>query len=317
MKPTIRLVRPWGPRELDLPEAFLSTEIPADHADALVCEWAPSEELLRFSGPAAWYNCEPWTHPRMGIHAHPDQRAFLSRIEPHQLLHHAAEDASLRVPHVTHRVTGDERYDGPRERAAAAVVSNAGGPPSNRWPDVELRNAFVTARGVRLFGRRGKWRWYRATRTSWPRTPSSYAGEVGEGMAAHGVTVDRVGTNSLDDWGKIALFARHHAVICLENTCEPWYFTEKFVDAVRADCVPVYRAHPTVRDGALRGAAWVDPGDFDLDPTETIAYALTLDRAGVAERNRAWLENAAVRATSFDAVWSRIARLVLGRSDRT
>ena len=78
---------------------------------------------------------------------------------------------------------------------------------------------------------------------------------------------------------KVGLFSRYHAAICLENTLEPYYFTEKFVDGVRAGCVPVYRAHPTVRDGVLRGARWVDPTDFGLSAKRTLEFALSLDRA--------------------------------------
>lgn len=315
-KPRIRLIRPWGPYEFQTPEAVFSTEIAPQQADALVCEWAPTAELLSFPGPAAWYNCEPWSHARMGIHAHPEQKAFLARINAHQLLHHAHEEARMRVPHVTHRSTRPVPFEGIREMAAVAVVSNAGGPPSNRWPDVELRNAFVTAPGVRLFGRRGKWRWFRPRRMSLPRTPASYAGEVAEAITARGIQEGQVTAADGDDGGKVTLLARYHAALCLENSCEPWYFTEKFVDAVRAGCVPIYRAHPTVRDGVLRGAVWVDPADFAFDPHATIAYALSLERGQVARRNGSWLQTGTVRETSHEAVWSRIARRVLtGGSD--
>lgn len=316
-QPRIRLIRPWGMTRFETPYALFSTELPVDAADAVVCEWMPSEELVSFPGPSAWYNCEPWSHSRMGIHAHPEQDAFLRRIQPHQLLHHAQADPGLRVPHVTHHSDACIGYEGPRHRAVAAVVSNAGGSPGHRWPDVRLRNAFVTSRDTHLYGVRGKWRWYRARRTSWPKTPRSYVGTVDEGLEMLGVPSAPEGAALPPDQAKLQLLARYHAAICLENTCEPWYFTEKFVDAVRAGCVPIYRAHPTVRDGVLQGAAWVDPADFGLEPEATLAAALSLDRTAVAEQNRDWLGSPGVRETSHASVWSRIAKLVLRSSPPT
>ena len=35
--------------------------------------------------------------------------------------------------------------------------------------------------------------------------------------------------------------------VCLENCTEENYFTEKFVNAVRAGCIPVYHAHESVK----------------------------------------------------------------------
>ena len=286
----IRLVRPFGPLTVEADGATFSTELRAEDADALLCEWRPTEELLSFDGPSAWYTCEPRTNPKIGVQSHPDQRRFLGILRPEQLLHHAHEDPRWRVPHMTHATPDPARYDGPRQRRAASVVSNFGGPIRNRGPDIRLRNAFVTAPGVDLFGRRNKWRHYRAGPLSPPRTPRSWKGEV-EG-----------------DWpDKLELLARYHAAVCLENTYEPWYLSEKLVDAARSGCVPIYRAHPTVRDGILAGARWVDPADFGLDPAATLEHALALDREEVAEQNHVWLGTEAVRRTSELAVWSTIA----------
>jgi hypothetical protein len=282
------VVRPWGPFELEVEGFHFSTQISAPEADALVCEWAPSDELFTFSGPSAWYTCEPRTNRRMGVLRQADHRRSMARLSPEQMLHHAHPDDRFRVPHVTH--TEDSRREGDHTRAsrACAVVSNYGGPIRNRWPDIDLRNDFATAEDVHLYGRQNKWKHYRPRWNSLPRFPLSYMGEPPPTQA------------------KIDLMAGYQAAICLENTCEAGYFSEKFVDGVRAGCVPVYRAHPTVRDTVLRGAIWVDPGDFDSDPRRTIAHALSLDRAEVAAQNFAWLRTDGVRATHAERVWSSI-----------
>jgi hypothetical protein len=282
----IRVIRPFGPLERETPGARFSTEISSKDADALLCEWAPTDELLTFEGPSAWYTAEPRTNPRIGVLAHPDQRRFLGLLRPGQLLHHASEDLRFRVPHVTCDTTERTGYAGPRERKAVAIASNYGGPIHNRGPDILLRNAFITASDVHLFGRRSKWKHYRQAWWSLPRTPASFQDDVSD---------------------KEELLARYHTAICLENTCEPWYFSEKFIHAAKAGCVPIYRAHPTVRDGVLHGGMWVDPADHDMDVDRTIAYALSLDREEVAEANFALLETDRVRATTHERVLSTIA----------
>ncbi len=286
----VRLVRPFGPLDIETPQALFSTRIAAADADALLCEWAPTDELLSFDGPSAWYTAEPRTNRRIGVLAHPDQRRFLRLLRPEQMLHHAHADPRFRVPHMTHASAERTRHAGRREHAAAAVVSNYGGPVHNRGPGVRFRNDFVTAHGVALFGRRSKWRRYRRSWWSWPRLPSAFVSEI------DGVWSD-----------KIELLAHYHTAVCLENTLEPFYFSEKLVDAVRAGCVPVYRAHPTVREGILRGASWVDPADFRLDAARTLEHALSLEREEIAARNFDWLGSEAVAETSQAGVWAKIA----------
>lgn len=315
-KPRIRVTRPWpGSFEMETESARFSTELAPDEADALVCAWAPTEDLLAFPGPSAWYTAEPRTNLRMGVLRHREQRRFLRILEPFQMLHHAHEDPRYRIPHVTHSraLVGEE---GPRHRTrrAVALVSNYGGSVHNRWPDIRLRNDFVTAEGVDLFGRRDKWKYYSARWFSWPRAPRSFRGGVEEAVESRALDAHAGTGREYDGYqGKISLMAQYHTAVCLENTCEPFYFTEKFVHAVLAGCVPVYRAHPTVRDGVLEGAAWVDPGDFGLDSSRSLAHALSLDRGEVAGVNHRWLASDAVRATEMAAVWNRIAEALLTR----
>lgn len=291
-------MRPFGPRVFDTPTARFSTEIEAREADALLCEWAPTRELLDFDGPRAWYTAEPRTNPRIGVLAHRDQRRFAQRLSPWEALHHAHPDPHLRVPHVTHATAEPTDYAGPREERAVSVVSNFGGPIWNRGPGVRLRNAFATSHRVALYGRPDKWRYFRPRYLSRRGLPPNFAGGV------EGTGLD-----------KIDLLARYRVAVCLENTCEPWYFSEKFVDAARAGCVPVYHAHETVRRSVLSGARWVDPADHDFDVERTLDAAFTLDREAVAEQNFGWLGTDAVRATSELAVWERIACVLRARSD--
>jgi hypothetical protein len=77
----------------------------------------------------------------------------------------------------------------------------------------------------------------------------------------------------------------------MENADEPNYFTEKFVEAVIAGCVPVYHANRSVRDTFLTGAVWFDPADYGFDPKATIDAALNADRDAVAAANRSWLQS--------------------------
>ncbi len=96
----------------------------------------------------------------------------------------------------------------------------------------------------------------------------------------------------------------------MENTQEPYYFTEKFVDAVAAGCVPIYRAHPTVRDTFLEGATWIDPAEHDGRVSMTLRAALAADRTAIAAKNFHWLGRPEVLATRESSVFDRIASIL-------
>jgi hypothetical protein len=93
----------------------------------------------------------------------------------------------------------------------------------------------------------------------------------------------------------------------------PYYFSEKFVNAARAGCVPVYHAHPTVREGFLKGARWIDPADFKFDVSETISAALNCDSQVLRETNWQWLRSDQVEATEGYGIWTRIVELIVSR----
>jgi hypothetical protein len=93
----------------------------------------------------------------------------------------------------------------------------------------------------------------------------------------------------------------------------PYYFTEKFVNAARAGCVPIYHAHPTVREGFLKGARWIDSADFKFDVFKTISAALDCNAQAYRERNWQWLSSEQVATTEGYGIWTRIVGLIVSR----
>ena len=164
-----------------------------------------------------------------------------------------------------------------------------GGNPWKRHPDLTYRNRIITQPGVDLYGREG-WRRYRASRFSLRAAPpESYRGPLpGDWPASE----------------KRELMAKYRYAVCLENMNEPNYFTEKFVEAVCAGCVPIYRAHPTVRDTVLKGASWIEPDQYFHHEDSQLDKNLAL----ILSRNSSWLaENREFRSTSHSAIFTRIA----------
>jgi hypothetical protein len=110
---------------------------------------------------------------------------------------------------------------------------------------------------------------------------------------------------------KIPTLSHYQACICLENSCEPEYFTEKFPDAVRAGCVPIYHAHPAVREKFLDGAVWVDPADYGFDGRAAMEAALKMDRAKVAEQNHKWLaETTVLQGTQVMQIYVKMGEIL-------
>jgi hypothetical protein len=217
-------------------------------------------------------------------------------LAPDQFLNHNHPIPELRVPHVTHNQVLEINPNKDRLAKAVAIVSNHGGSPWRRHPGISYRNRFITQPGVDLFGRSG-WNRYRTGRFSLARgAPSNYRGELpGDWPAA----------------GKRELMARYKVAVCFENMNEPYYFTEKFVEAVCAGCIPVYRADPTVASGVLRGALWIDPANHGDDPERTIQAALRADVREFQETNGRWLKSRALAETHHLEVFRRIGAIIL------
>jgi hypothetical protein len=288
----VRVVSPWF-GELSTPSAFFSVNIAPENADALLCDWAPSEELLSFPRRKAWYCCEPEVQFRgLGGGQWIKMR---ERLASSEFLHHGHEDSRYRVPHVTHfeslEVNGDTR----RRERAVAIVSNYGGSPWRRHPGLAYRNRFVTSKKVDLYGRRG-WERYRRTPLSIGAAPSNYLGEIP------------------GDWpasAKRELLAKYKVAIALENMNELNYFTEKLVEAARAGSVPIYHPDSLSRSTVLENAYWIDPADYGDDPGKTIDEGIRRDIREAQEQHKVWFrENEYLAHTSHRAVFTRIGEIL-------
>jgi hypothetical protein len=286
----VRVVSPWF-GELDTEEAFFSVNLPTEKSDALLCDWAPSEELFTFPRRKAWYCCEPSCQFQgLGGGTWP---AIRDRLAPHEFLWHNHPDERYRVPHVTHHGPLSINTNHDRIPRAVAIVSNHGGAPWRRHPDLALRSRFVTHPSVDLFGRSG-WKNYRRHWYSRPGFPGNYKGEI---------------PGDWDDDAKRTLMSKYAVAICFENMCEPNYFTEKFVEAVCAGCVPIYRAHPTLSNGILQGAGWFDPGGYNDAPDETLAAARSANSEALLHLNTEWMSSSSLDQSRHKSVFERIARI--------
>lgn len=287
----IRLKSPWT-HGMENEYAVFSREIPAEEADGLLCEWAPDDELLAYPRKKAWYCCEPSCQFRgLGNGSWPVIR---DRLGPAEFLWHGHQDPRYRVPHVTHVGTLAVNSSQDRLPKAVAIVSNHGGNPLKRHPDISYRNGLVTLPHVDLFGRRG-WSAYRRCWYSLPTAPQNYRGELpGDWPGAE----------------KRSLMSRYKVCICLENMNETGYFTEKFVEAVCAGCIPVYRASADIREGVLQGACWFDPTDSRWPGKLAVEAALEADAESIRRINSQWLQRSRLlQATSAEEVFRRIGQI--------
>ena len=285
----IRLLSPW--REEYRGEHYLfSRHIPFDNADALLCEWAPHDELLAFQGPKALYNSEAVARKMFN---EPKWKRIKSNQDGNTFIYHAHPDPFYRVPMISF-VEPLLRYDVENWICrAVAVISNCG----TSWvsDDIILRNEFATHPLVDLYGREKNWRIYMEDSSSTEILPTNYKGEINWPW---------------DGGNRIETMAKYKAAICLENITEPYYITEKFYAAVQAGCIPIYHAHQTVKEGVLDGAMWVDPADFDFDVENTLIFALAQDRKQYANKNFGWVETSRAQAAGLNQVFLRIGEIL-------
>ena len=293
----IRLVKYYAgqPDPFILGRFLFSSGLAERECDALLC-LAPDESLFSFKGPRALY----WQEARANLALFHRSlfRRYVRLAASGQFLSHWNPDRRFYVPHVTHWDTLAINKNPGREDKGIAVVSNRGSSMrrllgTHRATD--LRTRFATHSRVDLYGKEAIWRRFPRGLFAIPGCPGNYRGEV-------------PGT-----WGpgaKLELASKYKVMICMENTVEPWYFTEKFVDAVRAGCVPIYNAHETVRNGILQGAKWVDPGDFQFNVDHTLELALGERIEEYWAANEAWLGSAPVAETNYYSVFRRIGEIL-------
>lgn len=281
-------------RERYIADHYLfSQNISLDEADALLCEWAPHDDILIFQGPKTWYNSEAVSRKFF-------DEAKWNKIKSvhngHHFLYHSHPNTFYRVPMVAFvepllKLDTDNRID----RIVAIISNCVSTGPMAVENSIYLRNAFATHPLIDLYGREDRWRAYMQKHFTAQALPVNYKGEI------NGTWNSRV---------KFELMAKYKAAICLENVIEPYYFTEKFFAAVQAGCIPIYQAHRTLKEGVLKGAMWVDPVDFGFDIEQTLRFALAQDRGHYASNNFKWLENSAVRAYGLHQVFLRIGSIL-------
>ena len=276
-----------------------SPRVPLAEADALLVLYDPSDELLRFTGPKLWFTVEPsWHHH---FHSHPVGKRLVHELDAAERAFYGHPDTKYRVPHPTYRGTlSRPRIDSVR-RAAVATVNNFGGRLWFLKSHIWTRNRMILDRRVELFGAPQAWAQFRHFPKLWiRRPPDNYMRRASAGADVY-------------DDDRIRFLSAYKVAVCLENCTEAHYFTEKFVCAVRAGCVPVYHAHATVKTTFLAGARWIDPADFAFSPSRTIDFALNQDQMEFRAINDAWLESGILADTDERKVLPKLHEIISGK----
>jgi hypothetical protein len=92
---------------------------------------------------------------------------------------------------------------------------------------------------------------------------------------------------------------------------EPGYFTEKFVEAVIAGCIPVFRAAADIRETFLKGATWFDPSDRSTLGNKAITAALESDLKTCQNTNERWLkESGLLQSTHSHKVFTKLGKVL-------
>lgn len=265
--------------------------------DAMLCWGEFTDEFLEYRGARVFYCCEPSFFFQGWRWAKLELRKKLGTLREDEFAWHYHPHPQMRVEHETSTFP-DSRllFSTQRIRGAAAVVGNLGHPVF-RNSGRKKRLEFILASGCDIYGPRSNWERFRLSAFSKKALPVNYIGECPYPQ-------------------KIEVLSKYQVAICLENSSEPLYFTEKFPDAVRAGCIPIYHAHPSVRTEFLNGAVWVDPAQYEFDAPATMEAALAKNRAEVAETNRKWMRESGIleRAGLFP-IYSKLAAILRAKID--
>ena len=274
-----------------------SPRVPLEEADALLVLYDPSDELLKFTGPKLWFTIEPSWHSH--FRSHPVGKRLVQKLDVTERAFYGHPEEKYRVPHSTYRGSLSRPRVASARRAVVATVNNFGGRLWFLEPHFRTRNRMILDRRVELFGLPEAWAQFRHFPKLWMRRPpGNYMGRTSPGF---------------DDDENLRFLSAYKVAVCLENCTEPYYFTEKFVNAVRAGCVPVYHAHATVKTSVLSGAKWVDPADFGFSPRRTIDFALNQDQMEVRAINDAWLESGILAETDEEKLLPKLHEIVSGK----
>ncbi len=283
--------------DLRLGNILYSPRVALEEADALLVLYDASDELLRFTGPKLWFSMEPACH----LHSHPVGKRLVQDLDATERAFYGHPDTRYRVPHPTY----DGSLSRPRvasvRRAVVATVNNFGGRLWFLKPHIWIRNRMIMDRRVELFGAPQAWAQFRHFPKLWMRRPpDNYMGRASAGADIH-------------DDDRIRFLSAYKVAVCLENCTEAHYFTEKFVCAVRAGCIPVYHAHPTVKSSFLSGARWIDPADFSFSSGRTIDFALNQDQMEFRSINDAWLESGILADTDGRKLVPKLHEIISGK----
>jgi hypothetical protein len=293
-------VSEWPDFPID--DVLYSPRLPLEKADALIVMYDPSEELLSFKGPKLWFTIEPsWHHH---FHRHPVGRKLMQFLDHTEHVFYGNPDPQYRVAHSTYRGPLTLPRVAASRPAAVACVSNFGGRAWFLKRHIWLRNQMILCPSVELFGSPESWAKFRHFPKFWVKgTPANFQGRTSPG-------------NGYYDEQYALFLSGYKVAVCLENCLETDYFTEKFVNAARAGCIPVYHPHPSVKQRFLAGAKWVDPADFGFSAQRTIAHALAQDQAEFRRANDAWLGSGALAETDDLNVFPQLHKIIMTKLEK-
>ncbi len=288
-------------RDFEIEDVYYSSRLPLADADALIVLYDPCEELLSFHGPKLWFTVEPSWHYH--FHRHPIGKRLVRDLAVDERAFYSSPHAAYRIPHPTYeRELSRPRVDRLRD-AAVACVTNFGGRAWFLKRHFGLRNKFILSPLVELFGRPESWAKFRHFPQLWRRrAPANFRGKP-TGLSDYDIEF-------------IRFLSTCKVAVCLENCTEENYFTEKFVNAVRAGCIPVYHAHESVRREFLSGAKWVDPADFGFSPERTITFALAQSQNEYRIANDGWLRSGIIDETDNQKVLPKLHKMIASKLRR-
>ena len=263
-------------------------------SDGLLCWCALSPDFADYQKPKAWHQDEPITmsHFRTSL-----AKKVLKTIRPNEFFHHTNPYPEWRVLSPTHLGELTTFVNSDEQCRVVALVSNFGGRAWWLQSGNRLRNRMILEPRVMLYGNQDSWRKFRLWPWNRPQVPKNYNGNA---------------TASWTSDSQIQFLSQFKVAVCLENSYQSHrYFTEKFVNAARAGCIPVYHATQVVRQERLHGAKWIDPADHGFDPKRTLDFALSEEPAAYRQANNLWLKQAHLQETFRQNIWQRIADLFL------
>ena len=279
-------------KELKIGDDILTTESRDGKFDAMICWWEFTEEFLAFEGPKLFYCCEPSFYFRGWRSSKSELRRRLHSLRADEFGWHFHENPQMRVEHETSAFSDKNLPMGDHAIQNAATVLGNLGRPIFRNKGRQKRLKFIIGSGCHIYGPNKNWGSFQLDLFSKKGFPVGYQGECSHTQ-------------------KISILSKYHACICFENSSEPEYFTEKFPDAVRAGCVPIYHPHPAVREKFLKGAIWVDPVDYGLDARETMRVAMAMDREEVSAQNMNWLQkNPHLQLTKVENIYIKMVSIL-------